>query len=56
MSEPIYAAVIATDCAYFDPCAWDPFGTLRAALWIGAAQWAGKIQACYQLGGLCPGS
>lgn len=21
---------------------WDPFGTLRAALWIGGAQWAGK--------------
>ena len=22
--------------------AWDPFGTLRKALWIGGAQWAGK--------------
>lgn len=22
--------------------AWDPFGTLHAALWIGGAQWAGK--------------
>ncbi|MBR7832912.1 hypothetical protein KDL01_06540 [Actinospica durhamensis] len=28
-----------TDAADF---AWDPFGTLHAALWIGGAQWAGK--------------
>jgi len=22
---------------------WDPFGTLRRALWIGGGQWAGKF-------------
>ena len=28
---------------------WDPFGTLRQALWIGGAQWAGKSTVANQL-------
>ncbi|PRX97721.1 hypothetical protein [Allonocardiopsis opalescens] len=30
---------------------WDPFGTLRRALWIGGGQWAGKSTAARALAG-----
>lgn len=29
---------------------WDPFGTIRNALWIGGAQWAGKSTVAWLLG------